>query len=219
MMKHKLTVGVIIGSIALSGCAVKELWDGIRFLKIMKEQDEQATADAGPWPRVQDTCALCHGVKGQSSNEEYPSLAGLSASYIESQLEAFANGSRPHSQMTPLAYSLSQDQIVMLSAYYEKQEPMKTQSVGLEAGLVDKGEKLTQQYGCIACHGEDLMGGAIGPQLAGQARVYLIDQLKAYKAGNRHDPSQSMAGVTANMDSGQMALVAGYISSLDPEDR
>lgn len=219
-MKRKLIMGAVIGAgvLAVAGAIYgPELWNGYRFISIVEKQAEQARSEAGSWPQLQDSCALCHGARGQALNERYPSLAGLSADYLEAQLKAFADGTRHHSQMTPLAASLSEKQIETLSAYYQNQEPARNQSVSLESETLGQGKTLTQQNGCVACHGEKLMGSTLGPRLAGQGRVYLIEQLEAYKTGNRQDPSGAMAGVTANLDSGQIALVAGYISSLELE--
>ena len=219
-MKRKLIMSAVIGAGVLAVAGViygPELWNGYRFISIVEKQAEQARAEAGPWPQLQDSCALCHGAMGQASNEHYPSLAGLSADYLQAQLNAFADGSRPHSQMTPLAASLSEEQIQTLSVYYQKQTPTQNQRVSMESEALVQGKALTQQNGCVACHGETLMGSSLGPRLAGQGRGYLVDQLEAYKSGRRQDSSGAMAGVTANLDAEQMGLVAGYISSLEPQ--
>lgn len=221
-MKRKLIMGAVIGAgvLAVAGAIYgPELWNGYQFISIVEKQAEQARAEAGPWPQLQDSCALCHGPKGQAMNEDYPSLAGLSADYLETQLKAFADGSRHHSQMTPLAASLSDEQIETLSVYYQKQTPTQNQSVIMETEALAQGKRLTQQNGCVACHGEALMGSTLGPRLAGQGRDYLLEQLQAYKAGSRQDPTGSMAGVTANLDAEQMALISGYVASQAPKSQ
>ena len=40
------------------------------------------------------TCQACHGANGNSTNPEWPSLAGLGADYIADQLNNFKTGKR-----------------------------------------------------------------------------------------------------------------------------
>mgnify|MGYP000506396814 FL=1 len=63
-------------------------------------------------------CGSCHGPKGIARVESYPSLAGQSAQYLAKQLRAFRDGSRIDPQMSVLAKSLSDDEIVNISAWY-----------------------------------------------------------------------------------------------------
>jgi len=63
-------------------------------------------------------CGSCHGPKGIARVESYPSLAGQSAQYLAKQLRAFRDGSRTDPQMSVLAKSLSDDEIVNVSAWY-----------------------------------------------------------------------------------------------------
>jgi len=63
-------------------------------------------------------CGSCHGPKGISRVESYPSLAGQSAQYLAKQLRAFRDGSRIDPQMSVLAKGLSDDEIVNISAWY-----------------------------------------------------------------------------------------------------
>jgi len=63
-------------------------------------------------------CGSCHGPKGIARVDSYPSLAGQSAQYLAKQLRAFRDGSRTDPQMSVLAKSLSDDEIVNVSAWY-----------------------------------------------------------------------------------------------------
>jgi cytochrome c553 len=73
-------------------------------------------------------CAACHGPNGNSTNPDWPRLAGQSAVYIAGQLRLFRSGARPNPVMIPMATSLSDQDIADLAVYYEAQTP-----VGLEA--------------------------------------------------------------------------------------
>ena len=48
-------------------------------------------------------CASCHGVGGNSTDEEVPSLAGRDAEWIVQQLEQFQSGERQNAIMNAMA--------------------------------------------------------------------------------------------------------------------
>lgn len=63
-------------------------------------------------------CVACHGVRGISENPMFPHLAGQNAAYLQAQLENFRDGTRYHPLMTPVAQSLSDEEISELASYY-----------------------------------------------------------------------------------------------------
>jgi len=54
-------------------------------------------------------CQACHGANGNSSNPEWPSLAGVGADYIADQLKNFKEGKRTNPVMMPNAAGLSSE--------------------------------------------------------------------------------------------------------------
>lgn len=209
----------VAGGVALGAVVGPELWAGYQFLKVVDQQTAEYEANGGEWPQLQDTCALCHGQNGQSGNSLYPSLAGLSASYIQNQLHAYANGRRHSPQMQPLARSLSDDQIEMLAAYFERQAPVIVESPEANGSLDERGQDIVNNSGCTSCHGDQLNGSPNGPRLAGQGEIYLADQLTAFKRGTRKDPTQAMNGMAAALSEEDIQATARYLSSLAPTSR
>lgn len=69
-------------------------------------------------------CVACHGVRGVTPNPMFPHLAGQNAAYLELQLEHFRNGKRYHPLMTPIAESLSRQDIRDLAAYFSRVGPL-----------------------------------------------------------------------------------------------
>jgi len=63
-------------------------------------------------------CVACHGIQGLAPNPTFPHLAGQNAAYLESQLRHFRSGERYHPLMTPVAETLSDQDIDELAAYY-----------------------------------------------------------------------------------------------------
>jgi len=69
-------------------------------------------------------CAQCHGTAGRAgAGALLPALAGMPAPYVEAQLKAFKNGSRPATVMHQIAKGYSDAQIAQLAAYFAAQAP------------------------------------------------------------------------------------------------
>ena len=75
----------------------------------------------GDTTRALPACAACHGPSGQSAAPDYPRLAGQFAGYLERQLRAFRDRSRPNPVMTTAVSSLTDSDIANLSAYLATQ--------------------------------------------------------------------------------------------------
>ena len=66
-------------------------------------------------------CFGCHGPEGISLNPKYPNLAGQSAEYLASQLNAFRKGDRKDAIMSPMASSMSDSDVANVSAFFASQ--------------------------------------------------------------------------------------------------
>jgi cytochrome c553 len=172
-------------------------------------------------------CAACHGPNGNSTNPDWPRLAGQSAVYIAGQLRLFRSGARPNPVMMPMATSLSDQDIADLAVYYEAQTP-----VGLEAdpsywqagqGLYLRGAR--DLPACTACHGPEGRGNlAAGyPALRAQQSVYVVKQLNDYASGARYsggtvpptDPNAIMMFTIAKqLTPEQIRDVASYLQGM-----
>jgi len=84
-------------------------------------------------------------------------------------------------------------------------------NLAFAGGDAAQGEKL---YGsCVACHGANgISTQPIYPNLAGQKEAYIAKQLKAFKAGDRKDPT--MNAMVAPLTDADIANLAAYYSSL-----
>ncbi|HEV7432439.1 MAG TPA: c-type cytochrome [Steroidobacteraceae bacterium] len=184
------------------------------------------------------TCLACHGANGNSSNPEWPNLAGQNAAYVEHQLHLFHDGRRTGkmgdasaSMMPAMATPLTNQNIEDVAAYYSQQTP-----AGLEAdpSYWEAGQKI-YRYGdrargipaCAACHGPSGRGNpAAGyPALRAQHSVYVVKQLSAYStevryAKNEHgasyggDNAAIMHTIAARLSDEDMRNVASYIQGM-----
>ena len=113
-------------------------------------------------------CTTCHGPGAQGSGGgQFPVLAGLPAAYIATQLQAFADGSRPNGVMAPFVGQLSTEDRDALGAYLAGLEATYPASAGADAVMLARGQVLVtigdESKGvpaCTACHGSGLHSGA-----------------------------------------------------------
>lgn len=179
----------------------------------------QGSAESGATKAA--VCLACHGPNGNSSNPEWPSLAGQGARYLAEQLKLFREGKRTNPVMMPMASALSDQDIADLAAYYAAQKP-----TGLEAdpSYWQAGEKLyrggdtgRQIPACIACHGPVGRGNepAAFPALRAQHSVYTQKQLTDYAAGARTGAKADiMHTIAKRMTVEDIRNVASYIQGV-----
>jgi len=77
-----------------------------------------AAGDAAAGKLKAATCAACHGAEGISGTDIWPNLAGQKAGYLIKSMKAFRDGDRKDPMMSPMATSLSDDDIANLAAYF-----------------------------------------------------------------------------------------------------
>ena len=66
---------------------------------------------------------------------------------------------------------------------------------------------------CIACHGANGIGTQpLYPNLAGQKQAYLVKSLKAFKSGERNDPT--MKAMAMPLSDADIDNLAAHFSSL-----
>jgi cytochrome c553 len=166
-------------------------------------------------------CIACHGVDGNSSNPQWPNLAGQHAQYIVKQLQGFKSGARKDPLMSPMAAGLSDADMADLAAYFSSQsrkggeaDPAK---LALGQRLYRGGDAKVGVAACAACHGPSGDGNpaALYPSIQGQQATYVEKQLKDYRAGARQtDQNQIMRNIASSMSDEQIAAVASYVQGL-----
>jgi len=174
-------------------------------------------------------CTACHGPNGNSTNPEWPRLAGQNAVYVAQQLRLFRSGVRNNPVMKPLAAGLSDQDIDDLAVYFQAQTP-----VGLEAdpsywkegeALYLTGDTGHEVPACVACHGPVGRGNLASgyPALRAQQSVYVVKQLNDYASGARYigpNPAAAtpnavmMFTIAKRLSAQQMRDVASYVQGM-----
>lgn len=172
-------------------------------------------------------CGACHGIDGNSSDPQYPKLAGQHESYIARQLTSFKGGKRQNPIMIGMATPLSEQDMHDIGAYFATQ----TSRPGVaDEALVEHGQKLYREGdlergipACMACHLTDGRGnpGAMYPQLAGQHAQYIEATLKSWHDGtvwgdDAH--AQIMPAIAQKLDTKDITALASYIEGLHSAD-
>ena len=170
---------------------------------------------------VNQVCAGCHAVDGNSAAAANPKLAGLNSEYIYKQLTEFKSGARKNAIMSGMVANLSQQDMLNLAAYYGAQQPKPATSKDQALALI--GQKIyrggVQGAGvpaCASCHGAQGKGIPTQfPRLAGQHSDYVYSQLNAFRVGARaNDAAKMMRSIAAKMTDADMKAVSSYIQGL-----
>jgi cytochrome c553 len=185
------------------------------------------TTSALPAPSVEAgatkaaTCQACHGASGNSTNTEWPSLAGIGADYIAEQLKNFKTGKRASPVMMPMTANLTADDMADLGAYFDS-----LTNSGLEAdpSFWQAGEKLYRGGdparaipACMACHGPTGRGNtpAKFPALRGQQPGYVVKQLNDYASGTRATgPNGIMQTIAKRLSPDDIRSLASYVEGI-----
>lgn len=168
-------------------------------------------------------CGACHGMDGNSTDPQYPKLAGQSEAYIVHQLNNFKSGKRQNPIMLGMATPLSEQDMHDIGAYFASKSSLPGVA---DQALVERGEQLYRQGdtskgvpACMACHSIDGRGnpGAMYPQLTSQHAQYIEATLKSWHDGTvwgDEAHAQIMPGIAKNLDEKDIAAVASYVEGL-----
>jgi cytochrome c553 len=173
--------------------------------------------------KASTVCIACHGLDGNSVNPEWPSIAGQHEKYTAKQIKAFRAGERTNVLMSPIALTLTDQDIEDVAAYFATQKIK-----GLEAAKskVELGQKLyragnadSKIPACFACHGPNGRGNpeAGYPSIRSQHATQVALQLKAYRSGERKtdkNQNEMMRTVAAKLTDDQIDAVAQYVQGL-----
>ena len=158
-------------------------------------------------------CAACHGEDGNAVAPIFPNLAGQSWRYIYIQLKDYKEGRRHNDIMSPMAATLSREDMINIANYFASQavkaNPFVTDETKVQLGKAKADETL-----CAMCH----LGGFSGqneiPRVAGQQYDYVMTQLRNFKARTRTNDAGNMTSVAQTLNEADMDNLANYIASL-----
>lgn len=203
------TAALISGAVVPSAGAVDALGQGTPFA--------DGTVAAGMTKAA--TCSACHGPNGNSTNVQWPKIAGQNAIYVAEQLQLFKAGVRVNPDMLKMVSTLSDQDIDSVAVYFQAQTPVGGEA---DASMVHAGEHL-YRFGdpsraipaCTACHGPVGRGNAVSdyPALRAQFAEYVSKQLNDFASGARY--SGAKAGAPTSRNGYMMTTIAKRLNADD----
>ena len=183
-----------------------------------------AAQDAKAGEKLAAMCIGCHGIPGYQASfpevHRVPMISGQNASYIVASLLAYQKGERKHPTMKGIAWSLTEQQMADLGAFYEQHGRSSVVSVAQTVRAPSEQVKAVLDKGaCASCHGVDYNKpiNPAYPKLAGQHADYLYVALKSYKTEGLATLGRGNAIMAAQVKAfkpSELKAMADYIGSL-----
>lgn len=176
-------------------------------------------------------CASCHGYQGEGNPlAGFPRLAGLPEKYLARTLTSLQQARRNNPMMTPIAKSLSAEEIILLSRFYAQQPVPQTFKYIVQNGatptqlalgrkLVLQGEWSRNIPACSQCHSLDVKGvGDNFPPITAQSYSYVFNQLNTWRQGKREKgPLNLMGTIAQRLTPEEIQAIAHYLSQQQKE--
>lgn len=166
-------------------------------------------------------CIGCHGVDGNSSNPDWPSLAGQHAEYLTKQVNDFKSKARKDGTMNAMVGGLSDEDTANISAFFASN---KAKVGSADKASIELGKKIYRGgiakrgvAACASCHGPSGAGNPAAkfPALSGQHAKYTAKALNDFASGARSNDSQSMMrDVAGKLKANEIKAVSEYIAGL-----
>jgi cytochrome c553 len=181
------------------------------------------------------TCAACHSADGNSSDAQYPKLAGQHERYIWRQLKMLKSGERENPIMMGMASALTEQDMRDIGAYFATQKvlPGVADDTVIASGphqgkkFYQVGERIYRGGNaaagvpaCMACHGPSGRGnpGPAYPMIGGQHASYVVAKLQFFRGGGIWGKDANanvvMSGVAHNLSDEEIQSLATYIEGL-----
>jgi cytochrome c553 len=160
-----------------------------------------------------EACIACHGPNGNSTNPQFPMLAGQTARYTYLQLKDFQEGRRKAPVMDPFVAKLSRNDMLDLSAFFAAQRP-RPPDFKVNEARARRGKAKADETLCTMCHLGGFMGQNEIPRVAGQHYQYTVKQLKDFKAYRRTNDAGNMTSVSKTLSDRDIEDLGHYLAGL-----
>jgi cytochrome c553 len=163
--------------------------------------------------KAEQVCSNCHGAHGDPVAPQIPILAAQSARYLYLELRDFKVGRRSDPIMSPIAETLSKEEMLDLADYFAAQPPVPAPFAPKRERVL-LGAKKAEETLCTMCHLGGLKGQNEIPRLAGQQPEYVLRQLRAFKARERTNDGGNMQSVAQTLSDEDIINLTHYIADL-----
>lgn len=174
-----------------------------------------ATAYAQSIEEKAQICAACHGENGVPPPQQFPvpAIWGQNLGYLFFQLRDFKSGVRKNDQMTPIAETLEQSDLMPLAQYFSKKPWPNLQQPRPAADVLARAQRANNAVVCTSCHQEGFKGEGTQPRLAGQLHAYLEKTMLDFRTGARGN-NPGMSDLMKAITEEDIAALAAYLAAL-----
>ena len=156
------------------------------------------------------TCFVCHGENGASTQPTYPILAGQEFYYLYVQLKDFKSGLRNNAIMSPIVANIEKQDLRLMAEYFGEQEWQGAEFTA-SPEQISAGKKVVDGGQCVACHLGAFNGNSRIPGLAGQHFEYLNKTMLDFKNKQRNN-AQPMNALFGTFSDDEIRAVSQYLS-------
>jgi cytochrome c553 len=116
--------------------------------------------------------------------------------------------------MTPIAKTLSTDDMQALADCFSAERPMSS-SCATDPAKVAQGQSIAASALCAMCHEAGFAGQNEIPRVAGQQYAYIVEALESFRNGQRTNDGGAMQAVVHGVSDQEIEALAQYIASLN----
>jgi cytochrome c553 len=158
-------------------------------------------------------CAGCHGDKGIPQQNAWPVIWGQQQGYLYLQLRDFKSGARKNDIMSPIAQSLSKDDMMALALYFSQKPWPDLQQPRADREVADRAQQPINAIVCSSCHQSGYLGDSTQPRLAGQRKEYLQQSMLDFRNKSRAN-NPGMSDLMLAISEQDIADIAAYLAGL-----
>ena len=168
---------------------------------------------ADPIEAKAKVCTTCHGENGVPPLKTTPVIWGQNAGYMFLQLRDFQSGARKNELMSPIAATLSRDDLLPLAEYFSKLKWPNLAQPEAPQDVAGKAQAAISSVGCIGCHLDHFQGDGTTARLAGQQHDYLLKTMTEFRSRTRaNNPGMSDLMNATSPDA--IAALAQYLAGM-----
>jgi len=168
---------------------------------------------ADPIEAKAKVCTTCHGENGVPQLKTTPVIWGQNAGYMFLQLRDFQSGARKNELMSPIAATLSGDDLLPLAEYFSKLKWPNLAQPEAPQDVAGKAQAAISSVGCIGCHLDHFQGDGTTARLAGQQHDYLLKTMTDFRSRTRaNNPGMSDLMNATSPDA--IAALAQYLAGM-----
>ena len=158
-------------------------------------------------------CAACHGENGIPQEKTTPVIWGQYQGYLYLELRDYKSGARKHDIMSPLAETLSRDDMMALALYFSQKRWPDLQQPSAPADVAARAIRANGSVGCTGCHQGQYQGEGTQPRVTGQYREYLQQTMLDFRTRARGN-NPGMTDLMLATSEPDIADLAQYMAGL-----